>query len=137
MKRNFSIICILSALTSVLCVLDPYSECLNLLNVNEDELHLIAVQENTSLSDKSGEYFLCVWKMKSIINEDGIVNVDKLKEFIKEELNRVMRVSPYIEKFITDNVDNCDLSSADTHTKTAIKVKNCHAKIMVNVLVPK
>ncbi|KAF5297860.1 hypothetical protein FQR65_LT09885 [Abscondita terminalis] len=136
MQFILGVTCWLATLTVVLGVHDPYTECLNLLNAKEDQLHLIVVQDSTPPSDQSGDYFLCVWKIKNIMDEHGDVNVNNLKDFIKEELNRVADVTPETSKNVSKLFDECDLSVSKVPQETAIKIKNCHAKIMVKVLVP-
>ncbi|KAK5642165.1 hypothetical protein RI129_008332 [Pyrocoelia pectoralis] len=113
---------------------DPYTECLSETKVNEEDLHYITAETNTALDSKSGEYFLCVWKKVGIINDNGDVIREQFKEFIEDEIQQVRPVTHFMRQYVTATILECDLKREEVQEETAVKVKNCHTKIVVNAL---
>ncbi|KAF5280219.1 hypothetical protein FQA39_LY05353 [Lamprigera yunnana] len=133
MKNIFRVIYLISTFTIIISVYDPYTDCLNGIKVNEEHLHIVAIKNDTALNDTSGDYFLCVWQSTKIVNKAGEVNIKQLDNFIGEELMNIMDAQP-IRQTIKDKLRKCDLTPSKVHTETAIKIKNCHAKIVTELL---
>ncbi|KAB0796167.1 hypothetical protein PPYR_10228 [Photinus pyralis] len=131
-------ICLVSLLAVLIkcttCSTDPYTECLDEEKVKKENLHNVTFETNPPIDSKSGEYFLCVWKKIGVMNHDGDVDRERFKKFIEEEIQGVRHVTPFLRQLVTASILDCDLKRAEVPKETAVKVKNCHSKIIVNVL---
>ncbi|KAF5288253.1 hypothetical protein FQA39_LY04021 [Lamprigera yunnana] len=133
MKLFFKLIYVFATAT----VITSYdTECLKEREGKEEAIDNVGHRSNTPLDHISGDFFLCVWKTTKVMNENGKVDVKNLEKLIAHQLAYVTVVDQPRSVAISKSVRKCDLKPSNVETETAIKVKNCNAKVMSQLYIP-
>ena len=118
------------------CEVDVHNFCLEKTKLNNNEVYSTLTNEETPLDSKVGPFFLCIWKTKGVMENDGSINMLKLQDFSEAELNRVRDITDDDKRIIKTKLFECNLLPRDKQEETAIKIKNCHMKTVVGIITP-
>lgn len=103
----------------------PEKKCLEQLGMEMEEV-LPYVHIETSVEDTEGigEFLLCTWEARGIMDEGGNVHADKIAEYF-EDIYYEYGLTEEDKKTIRLAVQPCEQEHGQKPTTTAILAKNC------------
>ncbi|KAK4885387.1 hypothetical protein RN001_001658 [Aquatica leii] len=70
-------------------------------------------------------YYSCIYQRKGIIDENGILNLDNLRLYLRNLFTMSQAITPAQKKLVDDSIDYCkDIQSQDYGEKS-VKLQNC------------
>lgn len=86
------------------------------------------VNEDNTPEDNQiyGQFLVCVFKRRGIINENGVINENSLKSFLRMVFTEDFGINDVQKASVVEHVfEQCRYGQRDTVGNTAIRLKNC------------
>ncbi|KAK4876869.1 hypothetical protein RN001_009375 [Aquatica leii] len=112
---------------------NPQQVCLEKLNLDEWGLYSVLTNEETPLDNEYGKFFLCLWRTIGVMNKDDTINLKRLQEFGEDEIDRIRNVTEMDRKILKEKLSACKLKPLKLPEQTAVQIKNCHMKTIVDL----
>ncbi|KAF2894707.1 hypothetical protein ILUMI_11467 [Ignelater luminosus] len=106
---------------------DAEETCTTELRLNRSKMKALVNEDNTSEDNQTyGQFLICVFRKRGILNESGAINENSFKNFLRLVFTEDFGINEEQKASVANHVfEQCRHGQRDTLGKAAIRLKNC------------